>query len=209
MVIMVSGANAQLFDCVSISAGQSLAAQTISIKDTTKSYRDWVWPGFNTVVSIIGKINKFFAITTDVGYIQKGYRYTIEHKSNFNPQGDSWYTQYEQTLHYITYSHQLKFGQQVGKFIPTLLLGPRVDYLVAYQGKQNIDRNARTYRKSIFGFNVGMDMTFIAGKFGLTALCQYQFDFTTLVPKYYDTTHEYRNKALLLNLGIVYLMEQD
>ena len=53
---------------------------------------------------------------------------------------------------------------------------------------------------------MGMDITYVAGKIGFTALCQYQIDFTTLQKNYSDSGVAYKNKAILVNMGVVYFI---
>ena len=200
---MALSAKAQLFNSVEVSTGVSLATQTSAYKNKNRSLRETVRPGFNVMVRMAGRINKLFSYTSDLGYVQKGYRYVSVNYFGF---GRSVSTEREQLIHYITYSPQLKFGRQTGNFIPSIILGPRIDYQVGYEGKINIDNTAHFFNKTIFGINTGLDVTYVVGNWGLTALFLYHADISKLYPVYNSTDLTYRNRAMIINLGVVYVL---
>jgi hypothetical protein len=192
---------AQMFNTVEISSGLSMATQTSTYVNKDRNQRETLRPGFNIMLRMAGRINEMFSFSSDIGYVQKGYRYDVGTTVRST-------ITYDQLIHYITYSPQLKFGRQLGNFTPTIILGPRIDYQIGYEGKHTIDNWARFYRKSVFGMNAGMDFTYAFGKVGITALFLYQLDFTKLFPTDSGTDFANRNKAIIMNIGVVYFLKK-
>ncbi|NOX48888.1 MAG: hypothetical protein GXO89_18160 [Chlorobi bacterium] len=199
LIFVVLISEAQIFNSLEISTGLSMATQTPAYKNNDRNQRETIRPGFNTMLRMTGRINKIFSFSSDIGYVQKGYRYDVGNTIGITKT-------YDQLIHYITYSPQLKIGRRIGDFTPTVFLGPRIDYQIAYEGKQKIDGMARYFRKSIFGMNAGLDFAYAFGELGISALFLYQFDFTSLIPTNNNADLAYRNKALLMNIGLVYFL---
>jgi hypothetical protein len=199
LIFTVVVSEAQMFNSVEISNGLSMATQTSTFKDKDRNQRETMRPGFNIMLRMTGRINGMLSFSSDIGYVQKGYHYDVQKTISLT-------TTYDQLIHYITYGLQIKFGRKLGNFTPTVILGPRIDYQVGYEGKQEIDKIARFYNRSIFGMNAGMDFMYAFGKVGITALFLYQFDITKLRSTNNFTGTDYRNKALLMNIGLVFYL---
>ena len=192
IIFLLPTVRSQLFNSIEVSTGLSLATQKSPFIDDDLSQRETIRQGFNVMVRMAGRINELFSYTSDLGYVQKGYRF------------EAMYSR-EQLIHYITYSPQLKFGRQTENFTPCVILGPRIAYQVGYEGKTNVDNTAHYFRKSVFGINAGIDMKYVLANWGITALFLYQFDVTNHY-RYASTDLVYRNKAMLINIGVVYIL---
>lgn len=192
---------AQILDQIGINAGGSFATQTSAYEGKNRSQRDCILAGINIIAQMDLGINKVFSINLDVGYIKKGYHYKVSKTSSTKT--------YEQRLHYITFSPQIKFGKEIGKLRPSAILGPRVDYMIDYYGVQKIDSISKNFPTSVFGISAGIDVTYKLGRIGLKILYLYQFDFTNLLPSSAPDDLKYKNKAMLLNLGVVYFLDKN
>lgn len=151
---------------------------------------------------------KYFNLSSNLGYIQKGGAGTILVASIQNPEGDN--TDVKSKLHFITTNTIFEAKIPILKFIsPFIHAGPRLDYLLAYDENVNLlegFEDINKLNKLIFGLIVGGGVDFNISKFKLGVALDYYWNFNKLVD--FTSSTGFKNqifdKTFTLNAQIGY-----
>jgi len=156
--------------------------------------------GYNAIVGINYLNFKYFNISSNLGFIQKGGNQTITYTDDL---GDSIGTGEEiERLNFITINTTINFKILIKDFVePYIFVGPRLDYLLSY--KENIVfleqfDDVGKLNKFIYGLSLGCGITFNVKKFRLGAAFDYYLNFikqvnyesaTGITNQLYDNTY--------------------
>ena len=156
--------------------------------------------GYDAIVGINYLNFKYFNISSNLGFIQKGGNQTVTYTDDL---GDSIGTGEEiERLNFITINTTINFKILIKDFVePYIFVGPRLDYLLSY--KENIVfleqfDDVGKLNKFIYGLSLGCGITFNVKKFRLGAAFDYYLNFikqvnyesaTGITNQLYDNTY--------------------
>ncbi|HPE56441.1 MAG TPA: hypothetical protein P5514_15400 [Bacteroidales bacterium] len=189
-------AESQIFQRYGLSGGLIMTSQDNLWDGEDASPYDFSKMGLNILVHMEGDINQRFAYSSDIGYTQKGYI-----------PDEKWKRNYKLTLHYISYNPQIKikFGNE--QAVTSIFTGLRMDYQVGYEIEPQINPFIVQNKNTVFGYNIGLDMTRRLQQIGLRLMIQYQGDFTSSRPEDANKIYSYKNRALLMNIGFIFFVD--
>ncbi|MBK7174975.1 MAG: hypothetical protein IPH84_17510 [Bacteroidales bacterium] len=130
--------------------------------------------------------------------------YTVLNTSPEFPEGNGTYTTYKTSYHHLCLSPMLKAFYNLNKFGFYALLGPRVDYRLAYQSDHNEMVPAES-KKWILGLTYGGGVVYQLGKVGILLELQGQPDFTGIIdtePSENSTGLKITGNAFTITTGI-------
>lgn len=207
-VTLVSG---QVIQSFGIKSGLSIANQTWYYKSLNLTLKKHYRQGFYSVVTLDFLQSKYFNITTDIGYCQKGNREKIANTTVNMPEGDGTYKNYDTKFNYFTFSPLLKVKYQTTHWTPYALMGFRLDYQLSYQSDfylQAIDSN---FHKTIFGLSSGAGLEYKIKNVGINTEFQYHYDLTKLMDTPSSATNAglaINNKTFIINIGLKYYLQR-
>ncbi len=139
--------------------------------------------GFNAQVGVDYLKLKYFNLSSELGFIQKGGKFYI---MEVTPEGEilseAWFTD---RLHFLTINTTANFKIPVKDFIiPYIFLGPRLDYLGWYHETAEFIKvfdDAKKLNRFIYGLSTGAGIKFKVKKFLLGVVFDYYLNFNDLV----------------------------
>ena len=127
---------------------------------------------------------KYFNLSSNLGYIQKGGSGTIVVTAIHNPE-EITTTDVKTKLNFITANTIFEAKVPIIKFItPFIHTGPRLDYLLSYDENVNLLKgfdDLKKLNKFIYGLIVGAGIDFKISKFKLGVAFDYYWNFNKLV----------------------------
>ncbi len=164
--------------------------------------------GINVSIGIDYLNLKYFNLSSNIGFIQKGGKDSI---SVATPNGEIIGKQLIQTkLNYLTINTTANLKLPIKDFvIPYLFVGPRVDYLISYKESAVFIKQFDDWgklNKLIYGVITGIGLDFKIKRFFVGAVFNYYFNFNKIVD--YTSDNNVSNKILdrtfTINLKVGY-----
>lgn len=194
----------QTVQSVGIKGGLSVANQTWFYKSINLTLKKDYRHGSYSALTLDFIKSKYFNITTDIGYCQKGCTEKIETTSVNNPEGMGVYKIYNTKFNYFTFSPLLKAKYTTTHFIPYIIFGGRIDYQLSYQSDLNLKLFENNFHKIIWGLSAGTGMEFKIKNIGIITEFQYLYDLTKLMDTPSSTNNtglKINNKAYIISIG--------
>lgn len=204
---LFNSTQAQFFNSIGIKSGLVIANQDYRFKSGNQSLdtkdRTGVYVGLQT--EMLKK--KYFSLSIDLGYIQKGRQDEIEETSVDNPEGTGTYTTYDHRYDILSFSPSVKFRLPLGNFAPYAFAGPRVDYLLGVKNEPTSYTPNPSNGTTTFGVSYGLGLSYVLQQLGFQIEFQHQPDFTPILNLGSSTQGlEGTNEAFILSIGISYLL---
>lgn len=204
---LFNSTQAQFFNSIGIKSGLAIANQDYRFKSGNQSLdtkdRTGVYVGLQT--EMLKK--KYFSLTIDLGYIQKGRQDEIEETSVDNPEGTGNYATYDHRYDILSCSPSVKFGLPLGNFAPYAYAGPRVDYLMGVKDDPALYYPSPRSKTTTFGASYGVGLSYDLQQIGFLIEFQHQPDFTPILDLGSSTQGlEGTNEAFILSFGVSYLL---
>lgn len=205
---LFNSTQAQFFNSIGIKSGLVIANQDYRFKSGNQSLdtkdRTGVYVGLQ--VEMLKK--KYFSLTIDLGYIQKGRQDEIEETSVDNPEGTGNYVTYDLRYDILSFSPSVKFRLPLGNFAPYAFAGPRVDYLLGVKNEPTSYTPNPSNGTTTFGVSYGLGLSYVLQQLGFQIEFQHQPDFTPILDLGSSTQGlEGTNEAFILSIGISYLLQ--
>ncbi len=204
LLLIFTSIHSQVIESVGFKAGISLANQTWKYKsvsnETVYDYKS----GFCGILSAELLKSRYLSFTSDLGYFQKGMQYKVLNTSPEFPEGDGTYTTYKSSYQYLSLSPMLKAFYNLNNFGFYALLGPRVDYRLAYQS-DDTDMVLGESKKGILGLTYGGGVEYQLDRVGILLEFQGQPDFTGIIdtePSEDSTGLKITGNAFTITTGI-------
>lgn len=204
---LFNSTQAQFFNSIGIKSGLVIANQDYRFKSGNQSldtkYRTGVYVGLQT--EMLKK--KYFSLSIDLGYIQKGRQDEIEETSVDNPEGTGSYATYDHRYDILSFSPSAKFRLPLNKFAPYAFAGPRLDYLLGVKNEPTSYTPNPSNGTTIFGVSYGLGLSYVLQQLGFQIEFQHQPDFTPILNLGSSTQGlEGTNEAFILSFGVSYLL---
>jgi len=152
---MTEYGNSQFIDKYGINIGASYSTQYSNFKlvNTGVNRQDYKI-GLQIFIESEKKINNLFSLQSEIGYIQKGYKYVtsgfIDFAPNPGPKNN------KLTLHDLALDFGLKITPSIFKQTPYVYIGLRGDYMVSNADMAVINQ----YNKANIGGMIGIGIDF-------------------------------------------------
>ena len=205
--LTITLANGQVLQSVGIQSGVSIANQTWK---TAK----WTWKmgyrygPYSTIALDIIK-SRYFNITTDVGYCQKGNAEKIEITTLNMPEGTGRDTIFDTKFSYFTWSLLLKIKYTTTHLVPYAVFGPRMDYQLSC--RSDFDLQTHNFHNTIWGLTSGVGVEYKIKNIGINTEFNYHYDLTNVMDTRDPVTGwgiEITNKAFIVSFGIKYYLHK-
>ena len=192
--------NAQIVKSVGFKVGSSFSNQHFEYKDIDLAYKHKMKPGLFAAVNAEFFSCKFLSLSTDVGFIQKGWKDKMEYTSEQFPGGNGVWTNETVTDNYITVSPMAKVRYEVGNNTFYGLLSPRIDFYLNSVIRSPFQGNV-SYKSYALGLNGGVGYERRFERFSMLAEYIYQPDFTGIVDKF---GLKVKNESMVITIGVKY-----
>lgn len=211
-VLLVIQAKSQYVSSIGIKGGMSIANQTwheIGYFDRTivKEYRH----GLYAAATVDLYKSKYFNLTTDIGYCQKGSKDSIY----VPPLGEmpipGHYEIFITKFNYFLFNPMLKVKYETKHWIPYILLGLRCDYQLSNKTDFLIDDLSRNFQRTIWGVTAGAGIEYKISRIGINTELQYHHDFTQITYSsmfLFNSFYDIKNKAYIVSLGVKYYLHK-
>lgn len=170
----------QLIQSIGFKSGLSIANQIFQSKSINYWSKKDNRFGFFAMAMIDLKVNRFFNITSEIGYCPKGYTSKILITTVQFPDGNGTYKVFDRKFNFLVFSPMLKIHYPHNRWLPYAFLGPRLDYLVSIQYDLVKSNNLDQFNRVIFGLSSAVGIEYKMKKIGISAEGQFQNDFTSL-----------------------------
>lgn len=152
--------------------------------------------------------SRYFHLSTDLGYAQKGSQLEVANSSIENPEGDGTFYYLDTRFDYFTFSPMLKVKYPSKHWIPYALLGPRLDLLLSYHSEWTLKAIEDDFKKSMFGITAGAGLEYKLKQLGFHVEYQFQYDFSDVMHTTSTSSNNIgiiiHNQASILNFGMSY-----
>lgn len=149
--------------------------------------------GFYSGIDIDYLKSKFFALSTGIGFYQKGAKYD---RGNIADKLD---------LSYLTFDTKVKVKYDFNNFTPYLIIGPRIDYLLKFSSAfDEFDRLGMMNRIN-YGLVYGLGIQYDFGKIILGLAWKNNVNFNSIAEnsgEYMNPPFKINDKTMIFNLDI-------
>jgi hypothetical protein len=205
-------ANGQTIQSIGLKNGLSIATQTWQYESIAKTLEQEYRQGLYSAFTLDFLQSKYFNITTDIGYCQKGAKDKTLNTSAANPEGDGTYKYLDTKFNYFMFSPLFKAKYQINHWTSYALIGFRLDYQLSYQSDFNLKIIDKEFNKTIWGLTSGAGLEYKLKKIGINTEFQYQSDLTKLMntkPSATNVGLEINNQAFIICLGVRYYLQKS
>jgi len=200
----------QIVQSIGIHSGLSYTNQVYYFKDSHGSLKKDQRQGFYNGITLDFLKKKYFNITTDLGYCQKGSTENISIQNTTIPEG--WGTvRADSRFDYLTFNTLLKIKAPPIPVAPYALAGFRLDYLLSYKTDLKYPPNENDFHKTIFGLTFGAGLEYKIKHIGINMEFHYHYDLTKLTNTPTSPTSPgvtITNKANIIMVGIKYYLHK-
>jgi hypothetical protein len=137
--------------------------------------------------------SKYFALSTGIGFYQRGAMDYLP------PSTHKW------DLDYLTFDTKVKVKYDFNNFIPYLIIGPRIDYLLKYSSEFDEFARLEMLNKFNYGLRYGLGMQYDFGKFILGFAWKNNLNFNSIGEndgEYMSPPFKINDKTIIFNLDI-------
>jgi hypothetical protein len=145
---------AQVVESIGIKGGVSFANQTWKFTSPDFSNRKDYKTGFQGVLTANFFKSKYLCLTTDFGFIQKGFQEEIPMASVEFPEEILSYKTYKTTINYLIFSPKLSVSYNFDKLIANVFIGPRVDLQTGFKTDHQTN-NFSEFNETVWGLTYG------------------------------------------------------
>lgn len=135
--------------------------------------------------------SKYFALSTGIGFYQKGAM-------------DSWTQRaLKWNIDYLTFDTKVKVKYDFNNFIPYLIVGPRIDYLLKYSREFDEFARLEMLNKIDYGLRYGLGMQYDFGKITLGFAWKNNISFNSIVENdggYMRPPYKINDKTMIFNI---------
>lgn len=199
----------QVVNSFGLQFGLSRANQTWHYKSFNNTHEMGYRNGLYGAATIDFLNTRYFHITTELGYCEKGFAEKID---TFSAEGSTGHYVIESNVNYLFLNNAVKLKYQAGGFIPFVQLGIRVDRQWSYD---TFFLDAKEFRPWIYGLTAAAGFEYKISRVGIFGMLQYLYDLRKMM----DTSPVYdiagnqlsvgmdiRNRAYVANLGVRYYL---
>ncbi|MEI6489081.1 MAG: outer membrane beta-barrel protein [Bacteroidota bacterium] len=219
-LLIVRNMSGQIVKSIGIKEGLSFANQIWYAKSINLTQKTHYRIGLYSGVTLDFFNSKYFNLTTDLSYCQKGCRMEKQSSGNYSSvtsphhlysTNSMFYWNFK--FHYLSFSPLLKIKYTTNHLIPYALLGLRFDYQLLFQtdAVSMSGPIGNNYNSTIFGMNCGGGIEFKFNYVAITVEYQYQYDFTKVIdspPSTNNTGQKITNRASIVTLGLKYYLHK-
>jgi len=123
----------------------------------------------------------YFSLVTELNYVQKGMTEEFPVTTTTNPDGTGEYITWDTRVDYLNLSALGKFRLDLSRFIPYILLGPKIDFEINQENSLDwtnvVEEN---FNEVMYGFKIGIGSEVELGTFNLFAEILYDYNFNEL-----------------------------
>lgn len=166
ITLIILSSKAQIVENIGFKAGISLAKQNWEYVSIDRNHDKDYKIGFYSVLSADFFKAKYLCLTTDLGFVQKGYQEKVLWTSEQFPEGDGTYKTYRSTINYVTFSPKLTVLHKFDKISGSIFLGPRVDLQTGYNSDLLVN-NFSEFNKTVWGLTYGASVEYRVKNLGL------------------------------------------
>lgn len=208
-LLMATMGSAQFIHSTGIKGGVSISNQNWEYGNSMERNTDYR-VGYYAGISAEMLRSKFFSLTADIGYIQKGMQEEWMITNENNPEGTGETRTMDSRFDYLSFSPAAKFFYPFGDFAPYLVAGPRMDYYLGDKSDLGSPSTADEFNNLTLGLSYGIGAEYQLNNIILLLEVQHQPDFTRFIdidPSATNVGVSASNTALVVNLGIKYSLE--
>ena len=140
--------------------------------------------------------NRYFSVSSELGYVQKGFKESIEITTVEHPEGTGDFMQFSNRLNYLSLSVGPKVCVPLTKISPYLYIAPRYDQLLSKDLVYIYTNDPKSYSFSLF-YALGIETKEIF-PFAVLAELSYNSDLTDL---YGGNVKGIKNRVYEIRLG--------
>lgn len=147
--------------------------------------------GFYSGIDIDYLKSKFFALSTGIGFYQKGAKYDWGNRAS------------KLDLSYLTLDTKVKVKYDFNNFTPYLVIGPRIDYLLQFSGAFDDYDRLGMINKINYGLRYGLGIQYDFGKIILGLAWKNNGSFNSIVDnkgEYINPPFTIKDKTMVFNL---------
>ncbi|MPM31627.1 hypothetical protein SDC9_78183 [bioreactor metagenome] len=144
----------QVVESIGFKGGISFANQTWEYKSPDFANKMDYKTGFYSVLTANFFKTKHLCLTTDLGFVQKGFQEEIPMTSEEFPEYISSYKTYKSTIIYLTFSPKLSANYNFDKLITYAFIGPRIDLQTSYK-TDYLTNNFSEFNTTVWGLTYG------------------------------------------------------
>lgn len=196
----------QVVESIGFKGGISFANQTWEYKRPDFTNQMDYKTGFYSVLTVNFFKTKHLCLTTDLGFIQKGFQEEIPMTLEEFPE----FKTYKSTINYLTFSPKLSVNYDFDKLITYLFVGPRVDIQTSYNTDQ-LTVNFDVFNKLVWGLTYGGGIEYKIKSIGILLEFAGYPDFTTIKndePTQTSTGLKITGQSYSISTGIKYYISQ-
>jgi len=170
---------AQVVESIGIKGGISFANQTWEYKSPDFSNKMDYKTGFYSVLTANFLKTKYLSLTTDLGFVQKGFQEEIPMTSEEFPDYISSYKTFKSTINYLTFSPKLNVSYNFDKLITFVFTGPRIDLQTSYK-TDYLTNNFSEFNATVWGLTYGGGIEYRVKAIGILLEFSGYPDFTNI-----------------------------
>jgi hypothetical protein len=147
--------------------------------------------GFYSGIDIDYLKSRFFALSTGIGFYQKGAKYDWGNRAS------------KLDLSYLTFDTKVKVKYDFNKFTPYLVIGPRIDYLLQFSSAFDDFDRLGMMNKINYGLRYGLGIQYDFGKIILGLAWKNDVSFNSIVDnngEYMNPPFTIKDKTMFFNL---------
>jgi len=199
----------QVVESIGFKGGISFANQTWKYTSDFTNQMDYK-TGFYSLLTANFFKTKHLCLTTDLGFIQKGFQEEIPMTSEEFPEFISSYKTFKSTINYLTFAPKLSVNYDFDNLITYLFVGPRIDIQTSYNTDYQTN-NFNEFNKSVWGLTYGAGIEYRIKSIGILLEFAGYPDFTTLKndePTETSTGLKITGQSYTISTGIKYYISQ-
>lgn len=157
---------AQVVESISVKGGISFSNQNWEYKSPDFTNKMDYKTGLYSVLTADFFKTRHLCLTTDFGFVQKGFQEEIPMTSEEFPEFISYYITYKSTFNYLTFSPKLSMNYNFKKLIAYAFIGPRIDIQTGYK-TDYLTNNFNEFNKIIWGLTYGGGIEYKINSIGI------------------------------------------
>jgi opacity protein-like surface antigen len=201
----------QVVESIGIKGGISYASQTWEYTSPDFTVKKDFKTGSAIVLTADFFKSRHLCLTTDLGFIQKGFQEEIPMTSEEFPEDVLYYKTYNATINYLTFSPKLSVDYKFNNLRAYCFIGPRLDLQSGF--KTNFPtNNFSEFNKTVWGMTYGGGVEYRIKSIGILLEMAGYPDFTTIQkaePSATSTGLKITGQSYTLFTGIKYYLSKD
>lgn len=196
----------QIVKSLGINSGVSISNQEWVYKSINRSLETNTIIGGYVSLYLEFLTTKHFSIRSEIGFCQKGNAQKVLLTTAENPEPSDEEI-FKTRFNYFQFSPIFRLRKEFSHFIPSLLLGMRLDYKLSYTSDFDFTPIENNFEKTIYGISAGVGFEYKMNSLGFLSELQYQHDLSKLMdvePFENNTGREVTNSAISISLGVKY-----